>query len=570
MKIIFLSIGLMLASVTAFATVQSKASPDKPWRIYVKKDTQNFHYNWNAIAYDYYEGAHILVGTASGAQDYNHTWIDGVGGGGSWATDHTDSTVSDNPLYTGSDHYHVDGQFNWAPTKWPTFTNCTETLTGDTWLLGWADIDVGLDPWQSDQVPLIQNEHCQIVDTGSTWTGTNDYYHYDFNRTADTVWHVQTGGKAVPGLLNLWQFSGSAFVHINKFAVPPFQDLSSYEITNKTQIAIGSLGNLKADGNLWLTLPDDVEKDITLNVAGKDFYTFTVSGQKYELTITAATNNCTPIDLSATRPEFCVGQNVSFVPSWGSGSPPFTNAIYRWHLPSKFVNEPFAYSTYCNSYRLNTDLLTNRTISVWYVNDNGGACSIGMSLQFANGQTVPFAAAGNFTVYKPTATNEVDHAGMVSLDGNFYLQDAPVDFYGHVQSAYHGYANWTQIVNRDCQEAFYVELPSYGQDWLDTHLFYANQADTTVVPGLDNRVPLNDAPEVLIDVHVSNIDKFKTYLMFKPDGDSIYVPIGRVDWGWHGDAFPGILETNCGITAPQYTSTNEFPVWSNVYTSSEH
>jgi hypothetical protein len=286
MKIFFLSIGLMLATATAFATVQSKASPDKPWRIYVKKDTQNFHYNGNGIAYDYYtgldhNGGHILVGTASGAQDYNHIWRDGVGGGGSWATDHTDSTVSDDPLYTGSDHYHVDGQFSWASTKWPTFTNCTETLTGDTWLLGWADIDVGLDPWQSDQVPLIQNEHCQIVDTKSVWTGTNNYSHYDFNRTADTVWHVQTGGKAVPGLLNLWQFSGSVFVHTNKFAVPPFQGLSSYEITNKPDIVIGSMGNLLINGVRYNLLPNDADFNITPKVSGKDFYTFNVSGNKY-------------------------------------------------------------------------------------------------------------------------------------------------------------------------------------------------------------------------------------------------------------------------------------------------
>jgi hypothetical protein len=157
----------------------------------------------------------------------------------------------------------------------------------------------------------------------------------------------------------------------------------------------------------------------------------------------------------------------------------------------------------------------------------------------------------------------------VSLDGNFYLQDAPVDFYGHVQSAYPGVANWTQLVNRDCQQAFYIETGTWGNYWLDTHPFYSNQINSEVGPGLDERVPLEDAPEVLIDVHVSNIDKFKTYLMFKPDGDgSIYVPLGRTDWGWHGDAFPGLLQDG-GITAPQFAPTDEFPVWLDVFMSSE-
>jgi hypothetical protein len=192
-----------------------------------------------------------------------------------------------------------------------------------------------------------------------------------------------------------------------------------------------------------------------------------------------------------------------------------------------------------------------------------------MNLKFANGQYASVAAMGDFTIYRPTATIEVTHPGNVDLDGNFYLEDAPVDFYGHVQSAYHGAANWTQLVNRDCQQAFYIETGTWGNYWLDTSLFYSNQTNKTVGPGLKNPVPLEDAPEVLIDVHVSNIDKFKTYLMFRPDGDgSIYVPLGRTDWGWHGDAFPGLLQDG-GITAPQFNETDEFPVWPNVFVSSE-
>jgi hypothetical protein len=37
------------------------------------------------------------------------------------------------------------------------------------------------------------------------------------------------------------------------------------------------------------------------------------------------------------------------------------------------------------------------------MNQPGGTASIGMNLQFSNGQYVKIAAMGNFTIYRPTA-----------------------------------------------------------------------------------------------------------------------------------------------------------------------
>ncbi|MEI7534037.1 MAG: hypothetical protein WCK57_06660 [Verrucomicrobiae bacterium] len=141
-------------------------------------------------------------------------------------------------------------------------------------------------------LPPFGDEHCVVSDPknpqpivygadGSDDDITTNIYSETYERTAQTVWHVQTGGKAIPRRQNLWRFTGSAWKIADKRAVPPFAGAAMQEITNKTQIVLKDLGNLKADGNLWLTLPDDVEKDITPQVANLPFYTFSVGGRKY-------------------------------------------------------------------------------------------------------------------------------------------------------------------------------------------------------------------------------------------------------------------------------------------------
>ena len=286
MKKIFLSIGLMLAVATAFATTQTKTTQDKPWRVYLLSDVQNktgtTHYKDEVYenAWGNFE-ADDDDGTSENQTwvNYNHFWLDGIGGVGgeynNWQNDYWD--------YQGN-HYGsaggMTGNITWDETGYGEeigLNNDGTTITGFT---------------NSSTVwGRIGNEHCNVSDpVNQTWD--NDYSAWDddndrgsqhdtYTRTADTVWHVQTGGKSIPGRQSLWQFSGSASEILDKRAVPQFYGANMREITNKTQISLGSLGNLKADGNLWLTLPDDVEKDITPTVAGKDFFTFSVGGQKY-------------------------------------------------------------------------------------------------------------------------------------------------------------------------------------------------------------------------------------------------------------------------------------------------
>lgn len=583
MKTHLIFLCLIISGGLTNAAIQNKANSDKPSRLYVDSDTQYFNYNGNGISYDYYCGAHIIVGTASGAQQYNHTWTDGTGGGGSWATDHTDSTVSDNPLYTASDHYHVDGQFSWPATYWPTLTDCTETLSGDTWLLGWADIDVGLDPWQSDVLPLIQMEHCQIKDSESSWTGTNNYSHFDFARTAQTKMKLETGGKALSKRQNLFVFNGSATEILANFAIPPFGNLPTQSIPAQN-VTIGSVGALGNDGNLYAALPDNQTFDVTPIVNGKQFYTFNVSAAKHTLTITANGN-----DLQTTKPEFCVGQQVTFSPSWDS-DPGAENTIAHWNLPGNYVNESYAYSSVCTSYRLNPALLANLTTSCWYVNEPGGTASIGMNLQFPNGQTVSIAAKGDFTIYRPTIScfqpSPPYYAALVPSGSPNQLrlgddnQNGAMAYSLNVNSIapFSGDANIVQLVN-----ASRAVSGSYGGQqsttggafWLDNTLFYISGANPVNPPSIPYAyLLLTDMPGYGLNfwtgVNLCSIaDSFKDYVVFKPNGSgNIYVTLGRVLWSWSAST----SKVNGVWSNPTYQvigpsspdDSDEFPQWPQV------
>jgi hypothetical protein len=75
---------------------------------------------------------------------------------------------------------------------------------------------------------------------------------------------------------------------LNKRAVPPYDStVPMQEITDKTQISIGTYGNLDANGNLYVELPDDVDRDVTPQVSGPTFYTFTPGATKYHCYFTA-------------------------------------------------------------------------------------------------------------------------------------------------------------------------------------------------------------------------------------------------------------------------------------------
>jgi hypothetical protein len=240
-------------------------------------------------------------------------------------------------------------------------------------------------------------------------------------------------------------------------------------------------------------------------------------------------------------------------------------------LPDKYVNEAYQYSTYCTSYRKNTDLLTNLINHCWYVNGQGGTVGVGMNLKFSNGQTASVAAMGDFTVYRPKGGNEVVSPGTVVCGTNWFndLFLQLVHFNGTVESSdFSGAANWKQLIKRTViteNPADDLLKSTYGAFWSDNSEFYANSADIRVNAGAKAEVPLWDNPGIRC-MGVSRIyDSFKSYLVFKPAGDGIWVTLGYVDWGWRAKAAGvGGVVLWSHVKDPTYIDTDEFPGWSSV------
>ena len=251
----------------------NSVNQDKPWRVYLAHDMQN----QTGSTHDNSAGVENDGGdnTADGDENsdsknfyhYDHDWDSVNGGSGSqynrsfWVDGNGNSSSN-----------LTSGTMMWTPP------NGVETDTADD----------GTVTTNAISLPIFGNEHCKVNDPKNptpTVYGLDGWdddiitntYGENYTRKADTIWHVQTGGRAVPGLLNLCQFSGGAWEVLNKRSTP---SLLHDQVIDPTKIKI--LGNnLNTNGTCYKLLPNDTEFDVTPKVSGKDFYTFSVSGQKY-------------------------------------------------------------------------------------------------------------------------------------------------------------------------------------------------------------------------------------------------------------------------------------------------
>ncbi len=270
---------------------QNKAAQDKPDTIYLTCDSQEweFHTSEKEEAVNYETGAPDYVTEDQMWDRYEHIWLGNFGGeANSELKGQTDNVGPGIP----DDHYTVNTT---TKVTWWTDAPPGEAVT--------VDFDGNVTTNAANYIPEItwMGEHCWVPNDDrnpppevfspagilgvrlgmDTVTRT---YRETYKRKADTALHVKTGGKALPARQNLWRFNGGASEITDKRAQPP---LSGQQITNKTRIAIGGHGNLQADGNLYVVLPDGQDIDVTPTVAGLDFYTFSVSGQKYHCYFTA-------------------------------------------------------------------------------------------------------------------------------------------------------------------------------------------------------------------------------------------------------------------------------------------
>ena len=432
---------------------------------------------------------------------------------------------------------------------------------------------------------------------------------------SDCNWHCKeyvekhhnlaTGGLIGSTQKNLWciSVSAQAFNSVDDYNYYKTYGVGGENIPSQN-IKIGNLGNLDANGQLWVVLSDNANLDFTPVAVGSSFYTITsIQTNKYTPTINLTTST-TNANLSTCVPEVCVGQQVTFTLN-GLPTSSISNMVGSWHLPGNYVN--YCYTpilmpevpsgTVSDSYYNVSSMLddTNRT-SCWFINGNGGTVTVGLNLQLLSGQYVTVGAKGSFRVFRPT----MDHFSITSPgtiqcdDSTSCIELSGIAFEAHVVSSdFAGKLNWTQLINRSyvsINPVDYIILSTYGSFWLDCREFY--NIDTTTSGDYDQDAPpkhkiidkggvadvqLEDNPAVGERLGVTSItDQFKSYLVFNPDttdGNNIWVTLGRVDWGWHASvgvsAFgingAAIIPGSISNTPPTFTNTDEFPVWGSVY-----
>jgi hypothetical protein len=257
--------------------VRVELNQDKPARVFVASDVQQVdaYTDYKIVAVGYTDGIFDFSQEQQYWSHYDHTWGDGTGGSGSakemWQADDVGPGIPD------------DSETNWTSTQmtWssnaPAGVGLVRNLDG-SWLTN------------SISLPVIGYEHCAVSDphtpppavfspagilgvrvAGDTVTNT---YPDTYTLTAQTKLMLQTGGRALVGVKNLFVISGSATEILNKRAVPPYYGTSTRAIPPQN-IQVGALGNLDTNGLLYVTLPDG-DPDVTALVLNKDFYTFSI------------------------------------------------------------------------------------------------------------------------------------------------------------------------------------------------------------------------------------------------------------------------------------------------------
>jgi hypothetical protein len=145
-----------------------------------------------------------------------------------------------------------------------------------------------------------------------------------------------------------------------------------------------------------------------------------------------------------------------------------------------------------------------------------------------------------------------------------------------------GEIKFTQIL-----QAALTQTPTSGPQqtwtipdwWLDIDDPYANHGPNAVSASTQATTSDNDSPGLPLQVGFRDGTvsmTFKLYLMYKPAGaDSIWVPLGLLNWGWSGAAHSADGGTSWTKTSgahnannPSGAKTGEFPTWVDRKTDS--
>jgi hypothetical protein len=451
------------------------------------------------------------------------------------------------------------------------------------------------------------------------WT-TSDGWKWNMNVDARTTTKLLTGGKAQIARRNLIQLQCDGVEYGRPCISPdiswPWVGVQRTPLDKSRMRALGQW--VGADGNLWVSLPDNAAMDLNVSAPARHYYAW-ATPTKYRMHIVVNANDVNGNTISNPLfqdhvPSFntyCVGQYLNFSAEFRPAVPGLISVNPTWILPGTYVNDHDTGDAGCEIYGINVDLSTNNPTPAWYYSGRSNlTASAGLNCTFANGQKVYVYSNGKFNVFTPAiqfypeqgtnAVVEVRHG--TGIDSAATLLGIGDDYQGFAMrfsatigsiQQYPGNAIITQLINRQ-ESADGISLGTGGASDLDNDEIYSQDSvsNNPIWPNWNptKEVTFFDQPGIGLSTPVgygfiicaSCDDHFNTYFRFKPDGDAdnIYVTLGRVDWDWHGIAnYIGWSPLNpypltnwqvsgAGICGPTFYQVNDFPIWPAVYNNS--
>jgi hypothetical protein len=563
---------------TGPGSIAAQMQIDQPAVWYIQK----YYYNWNSTASQTTDNP----GCPDTETYINNGQVNSSYYGGGTADSYLETSSSDcNGNNSGWQNY----AYSWPASQSPVTQVYTDsdgnTNTGSTDLAAALDYAQG-ESYFGDTMLMAEWDSTEHAATQSS-SGSSES---DDTESIATQIELQTGGKGIPGAQSLFEIQIAATSYTSRIteegAWTPYwntQPIPPAQITVLGQ----SPGS---DGMLPVILADNVTVDITPQ-APPPRYFYSISPSGYPLSLTA-----NDIDLSQTNPIFCVGQQITFQLNVSAS---YSNALVTWILPDTFVNNTWQLISSDTglpygsvNYDITNTLLSYTTTGAittpcWYVNGTGGTVRVGASLMFANGKSVSVAAAGQFTIYRPSISNFSTVNPSFPASGRSFLWNGDVLSYGNTATGEHG-LYWSVDVNSTYNGNFAIEqlvnaqytqnygwcpdcrdtLDTDGQFWLDgnTWNYTAIFAYVTNIIASHNIV-LSDIPQADLwafsPINIWMSGHFNDYLMFQPPGaNSIFVTLATNGWSMNGEATETsgiILNSTPAPSNPQNDAS--FPTW---------
>jgi hypothetical protein len=309
MKTAFSILFLIAGCAFAFATSQTTLNQDKPPRLYVKKYSEyhNEFANQNGtVVYLFQTGSGPFGASYSQGTDvFNnvYSYIDTIK-----YKDNVSGSLSQNyheqdTSYTLSTGSTIDDSVSLPFTQylWPNVSGSENELIYRGGYYGSTTNSYTTTNATPVQYASIPNEHCNLNLSGTLFyvpNGPRDLgglvtTAQSVIRSAQTVYKLQTGGKAASKNKNLFGLSATAS-QINYqmgYAIwwgslypTTYQgwNVTSNTPISATNITFNGYGSQPKNGVLYVTLSDNDDVDITPTVQNVDYYTFNVGQTKVQ------------------------------------------------------------------------------------------------------------------------------------------------------------------------------------------------------------------------------------------------------------------------------------------------